>query len=273
MKVLYLDLFAGISGDMTLGGFIDLGVDQNILIKELEKLNISDEYRLEIEKANKNGIIGTKVNVILTKNHHDHEHSHDDHHERDHHHEHDHDHNHEHEHHHGRNLIEIEELINKSNLDEEVKELSKRIFLHVAKAEGKVHGKPIEEVHFHEVGATDSIIDIVGTAICFKELNVDKVVATKVHVGSGFVKCEHGIIPVPVPATMEIIKDNKIPFFSRSIGRELVTPTGAAIVAELVDEYSDMPNMEIEKIGYGAGNRDLEIPNMVRFILGDIKKN
>lgn len=296
MNILYLDLFAGISGDMTLGAFIDLGVKEEVLLEGFKKLKI-DGYHVEIDKKEKNGIMGTKVDIILEDSHdhkddhgheehhkenthehtHGHQHSHnhkeDEHkHNHDHSHHHDHSHDHIHEHTHDRNLFTIEKLIDESDLEEKVKKLSKKIFSYVALAEAKVHGKSLDEVHFHEVGAVDSILDIVGTAICLNELEIDRIISSPLHVGSGFVYCQHGLIPVPVPATLEILKEEKIPFYSSGIKKELVTPTGAAIVAGIVDEFGDMPSMEAKAIGYGAGTRDLEIPNMVRMVVGVKKK-
>lgn len=260
MNILYLDLFAGISGDMTLGGFIDLGVKEEVLLDGFKKLNI-DGYDVKISKKNKNGVMGTKVDIILEG--HEHHHDHEDH---------NHDHEHGHHHTHDRNLFTIEKLIDDSELEDNIKELSKKIFRHVALAESKIHGKPLDEIHFHEVGAVDSILDIVGTAICLNELEIDKVISSPLHTGTGFVHCQHGLIPIPAPATLEILKENNIPFYSTGIKKELVTPTGAAIVAGIVDEFGSMPNMEAKSIGYGAGYADIEIPNMVRMILGVKKK-
>ena len=273
MNILYLDLFAGISGDMTLGGFMDLGVKEEVLLEGFKKLNI-DGYDVKISKKNKNGIMGTKVDIILEEDEHHHDHE-DHHHDHDHEHNHDHEHEHEHQHHHhthDRNLFIIEKLIDDSELDLKVKELSKKIFKYVALAESKIHGKSLAEIHFHEVGAVDSILDIVGTAICLNELEIDRVISSPLHTGTGFVHCQHGLIPVPVPATLEILKEENIPFYSTGIKKELVTPTGAAIVAGIVDEFGPMPNMEAKAVGYGAGTRDLEIPNMMRMILGVKKK-
>lgn len=267
MRILYLDCFSGISGNMALGAFLDLGVEENTLIEGLKKLNV-DGYEIKISKKAKNGIMGTYVDIILEDGHEDHHHGHS----HDHDEQHEHDHHHDHYHSHDRNLFDIEKLIDDSDLENEVKDLSKRIFKYVALAESKIHGKPLSEVHFHEVGAIDSIMDIVGTAICINELKVDKVVSSPLHTGTGFVKCQHGLIPVPVPATLEILKEEKIPFYSTGIPRELVTPTGAAIIAGIVDEFGVMPDMEAEAVGYGAGTRDLEIPNMLRMIVG-VKKN
>ena len=286
MKILYLDCFAGISGDMTLGAFLDLGVSEKALRNGFAQLKEVSGYELKVEKAIKSGITGTKVDIIIgdekdhphhNERHHDHDHTHEHHHNHhpDHSEEHAHscNHDHTHDHSHDVNLAAVEKIIEASGLAEEVKALSKKIFHHVAVAEAKVHGKPLEEVHFHEVGAVDSILDIVGTAICFHELEIDKVVASPLHTGTGFVKCQHGMIPVPVPATMEILKENTIPFYSTGIRRELVTPTGAAIIAGLVDEFGPMPEMKAEAVAYGAGTRDLEIPNMLRMVVGEKKKD
>ncbi|MBD5588492.1 nickel pincer cofactor biosynthesis protein LarC [Clostridium botulinum] len=277
-KILYYDCFSGISGDMNLGALIDLGVDKEYLLKELAKLNINDEFEIKINKDSRKGISGTKVDVILKNLHehnHEHEHSHDYVHSRGHEHEHNHEHSHEHEHNHAhdhRNVININKIIDNSNLNDNVKKISKEIFLEVAKAEGKVHNKPLEEVHFHEVGATDSIVDIVGAAICLDYLKVDKVLCSKVQVGSGFVKCAHGTMPVPAPATAEILKD--IPMVSsEEIPFEATTPTGAAIVVSTVYKFTQNKNFYIEKVGYGIGGKDLsDIPNVLRVFLAEVKE-
>ena len=228
MKILFYEPFAGISGDMNLGAMIDLGVDQSYLVTELKKLGLDSEFNISISKSSKMGIGGTRVdiklnefqpydpaNVIAIKN--DHHHNH-------------------------RNLPDIEEIINKSSLDDSVKDLSKRIFMHVAKAESKVHGLPLNEVHFHEVGATDSIVDIVGAAICFHKLNIDMVISTPIELGGGFVKAAHGKMPVPAPATAEIVRN--IPVKYGGVDHEATTPTGAAILAELVDEYVTLAELK-----------------------------
>lgn len=293
MRVLYYDCFCGISGDMNLGALIDLGVDKDYLINEISKLNLNSEYEIKIEKTLKSGISGTKVNVILKNQHHHehgtmekHHHTHDEEHihtdEKDsvktknsshhHHHEelHKEENNHTHEHHH-RNLGDIENIINNSLLNEKIKKLSIDIFMKVAEAEALVHNKPLNEVHFHEVGAIDSIIDIVGAAICLDYLKVDKILASSVQVGGGFVKCAHGIIPVPAPATVEILRN--IPIKTGIVQFETTTPTGAAILAANVEEYIDKVDFSIEKIGYGIGHKDFEIPNVLRVYLGKEEKD
>ncbi|MGO5065707.1 nickel pincer cofactor biosynthesis protein LarC [Clostridium sporogenes] len=278
-KILYYDCFSGISGDMNLGALIDLGVDKDYLLKELAKLNINDEFEIKINKDSRKGISGTKVDVIL-KNLCEHEHNHDHTHNQEHSHEHqcehnheyshEHVHNHDHHHHH-RNVMNINEIIDNSGLNNDVKKVSKEIFLEVAKAEGKVHNKSLEEVHFHEVGATDSIVDIVGAAICLDYLKVDEVLCSKVQVGSGFVKCAHGTMPVPAPATAEILKD--IPMVSsEEIPFEATTPTGAAIVASTVCNFTQNKNFDIKKVGYGIGGKDLsDIPNVLRVFIAEYK--
>jgi len=253
MKILFYEPFAGISGDMNLGAMIDLGVDENYLITELKKLDLENEYNISVSKSSKMGIGGTKVDVklkdyqplhptslIMTPSK---------------------------GHHHHRNLPAIEKIIDDSGLDEEVKSLSKRIFMHVAKAESKVHGLPLDKVHFHEVGATDSIVDIVGAAICFNKLGVDKVISMPIELGGGFVNAAHGKMPVPAPATAEIVKD--IPVKYGGIDHEATTPTGAAILAELVDEFVTSAELKMIKTAYGIGHRDVSIPNILRVNLAE----
>ena len=262
MKVLYYDCFCGISGDMNLGALLDLGVDEAYLRQELSKLNLDAEYELQVKKDNKKGISGTRVDVVLKNEAHVHKHDHHHHHEAqtgvepD----------HGHTHHAHRNLKDIENIIINSSLGDRVKKVSLNIFMKVAEAEAKVHGKPLYEVHFHEVGAVDSIVDIVGAAVCLDYLKVDKIMASSVQVGGGFVKCAHGIIPIPAPATVEILKN--IPLKSGIVPFETTTPTGAAILAANVDAFTDHMDFSVDKIGYGIGHRELEIPNILRIYLG-----
>ncbi len=303
-KILYFDILSGISGDMTIGALLDLNenIDIDMLEVELSKLNI-EGYKITSKKTQKNGITGTKFDVLLDsesnvfetvhkhahKGHaHKHDHSHDHNHSHDHDHSHGHDHSHDHDHsnnhihahvhnhdnghsheHHHRSYRDIVELIDRSSLKENVKKLSKDIFLNVGLAEAKVHDKSLDEVHFHEVGAIDSIVDIVGTAICIDALGVDEIISSPVHVGTGFVKSQHGVIPVPAPATLEILKG--VPIYSRGIRSELVTPTGAAIIKTIARDYLSLPEMVIEKIGYGHGTKDLEITNSLRVVIGKKK--
>lgn len=264
-KILYFDCLSGISGDMTVAALLDLGINQEEFLNKLSSLNI-EGYDIVIDRKVKEGMSGMDFDVILK----DHQHSHD--HQHGHTHQHKHDHQHEHVHHHShqhRNLDDIQKIINDSTLSEQVKEIAIKIFIHVAEAEAKIHGKPLEEVHFHEVGAIDSIVDIVGTAICLEMLHVDRIIMSPLHIGTGFTKCQHGLIPVPAPATLEILKD--VPVYSKGIESELVTPTGAAIAKGISDEFSSLPPIEIEKIGYGLGKKTLPIKNMLRVVLGKKK--
>lgn len=266
MKTLYFDCSSGISGNMTLGALLEIVGDENYLLEELKKLNI-DGYKIEISKQVKNGISGTYVDVILEHEHHHHDHEHE------HNHNHEHDHGHEHHHHHEhRNLYDVNTIIDNSSLDENTKALSKRIFLRVAKAESKVHNKPLDEVHFHEVGAIDSIVDIVGTAILINKINSDKVIASVVNDGYGFIECAHGTMAVPVPATSEIFAASNVKFRQIDIDTELVTPTGAAIIAELAEDFTTLPAMVTEKIGWGTGSKDLKIPNVLKVYYGEMQE-
>jgi uncharacterized protein (TIGR00299 family) protein len=301
MKILYYDCFCGISGDMNLGALIDLGVDKEYLLNEIAKLNLSSEYGINIRKDIKNSITGTKVDVIIKKQdnhnhvhideeHQDETHTHNHSHELDQDFHHDHHNNHHshidgqhihedssiaenktHHHHEHRNFNDIKNIINSSELSDKVKSSSLAIFMRIAEAEAEVHGKTIDEVHFHEVGAIDSIIDIVGAAIALDYLKVDKIMASPIQLGGGFVKCAHGLIPVPAPATIRILKN--IPVKTGIVNFETTTPTGAAILAENVEVYTDKTEFSIEKIGYGLGTRELEIPNVLRVYLGEEIKN
>ena len=237
-RILYYDCFAGISGDMNLGALVDLGVDPGFLEQELGKLEI-EGFRLQVEPGMRKGISGTKVTVVI-----------------------DHPENEKHRH-----LSHIEALINNSKLSDRIKEKSLAIFNRVADAEARVHNISKEEVHFHEVGALDSIADIVGAAICQEYLDVDEIHASPVQLGGGFVQCAHGKMPVPAPATAEILES--IPVRSGAVDYEATTPTGAAILAATVDCFSLEMEMTIAKTGYGIGQRDGEIPNVLRVYLAE----
>lgn len=257
MKVLYFDCSSGISGNMTLGALLELCDDSQYLERELNKLHV-DGYHIHISKQKKNGITGTYVDVHLEHEHHHHEHHHEHHH---------HDHNHHHEH---RNLFDVNKIIDDSDIDDKAKELAKKIFMRVALAESKVHNETLENVHFHEVGAIDSIVDIVGTAILITHINPDKIYSSVVNDGYGFIECAHGTISVPVPATSEIFAASHVISRQIDIDTELVTPTGAAIIAELAESYGSMPMMNIQQIGWGCGSKELKIPNILKVSLGNI---
>ncbi len=229
---------------MFLGALIDLGVPRKYLKEELSKLGVKD-YSISFSRAVRMGISGRRVMVK-------------DLHEKK-------------GHHHHRTYSDIEKIINKSRLKKSVKDKSLDIFFRVAKAEAKIHNRKISEVHFHEVGAIDSIVDIVGSAAGVDFLGVEEICASAVPLGSGFVKCLHGTIPVPAPATLEILKG--VPVYSSDIRSELVTPTGAAILTGFVKAFKPMPHMKIIKTGFGAGSRALEnVPNLLRLILGEKDK-
>lgn len=266
MKVLYFDCSSGISGNMTLGALMELVDDPDYLQKELKKVHV-DGYHLHVSKTKKNGITGTYVDVHLEADHH---HHHD--HEHEHHH-HDHEHHHDHHHHDHRNLFDVNKIIDEADIDLKAKELAKKIFLKVALAESKVHNETLENVHFHEVGAIDSIVDIIGTAILITKIAPDKIMSSVVNDGHGFIQCAHGMISVPVPATSEIFAASDVMFRQIDIDTELVTPTGAAIIAQLAQSFGTMPAMKVNKIGWGCGTKDLKIPNVLKVLCGTIEEN
>ena len=260
MKTLYLDIFSGISGDMFLGAMIDLGVDAAVLEAELAKLSLGG-YQLHVGRKTKANIEGVKFDVHLLPTKGD-EHSH----------EHGHSHSHSHDdngHPHERSFADIKALITDSSLSGWVKEKSIAVFRRVAVAEGKVHGMPPDEVPFHEVGAVDSIIDIVGGCIALELLGKPRVLAAPVTEGTGWVDCAHGRFPVPTAATLEILGARGVAVNQCDEPHELVTPTGAALLAEFAESFELMRGMTPERIGYGLGTRDmLTRPNVLRAVLG-----
>lgn len=234
--IAYFDCFSGISGDMTLGAFIDLGVPVKWLKESLCAIPLTG-FDLTVSSVFRHGITARSVHIHTEDNAR------------------------------SRNYTTIRSLIEKSPLSVMVKEKSLKIFERLANAESKIHGCPAEKVHFHEVGGIDAIADIVGTALCIEHLGIKKIIASSLPLGTGFVSCGHGTLPVPSPATLEILKG--IPVFGSGIYCELVTPTGAAIIATLAESYGPMPDMVIEKTGYGAGKQDIESkPNLLRIIAG-----
>lgn len=351
MKVLFLDCFSGISGDMTVGALVDLGVKPSTLEWELSKLDLGD-FHMHFERQQRQHVEGVKFGIHEGATHthdqdeegehceghheheegHSHEHGHEHHHEpahahehghehhhhdedekHDHGHEHDHGHHehghedghehpehehkhghehhehehehvqvhdhdhgsevaghhHEHEHCHGRSHSEIRELIEHSELSAFVKKHALSIFRRIAEAEGKIHGQPADDVQFHEVGALDSIADVICACAGFEALGVEKIFVSTLHDGSGTVTCAHGTFPLPTPATLEILKGITLGQIDEP--HELITPTGAAIAAEFGASFGPMPQIKIDKIGYGVGSRDLKSrPNVLRAVLGTL---
>jgi uncharacterized protein (TIGR00299 family) protein len=271
MKTLYLDIFSGIAGDMFIAALLDLGVDATKFERELKKLKL-DGWHLHISRGQKSAIAGVKFDVHLAHAH-DHAHTHDSHEHGHHHHDHPHDHSHEHHHDHAhdeqRNFAEIKQLISRSKLSAWVKQKSIAVFQRIAEAEGKIHGLPPNEVHFHEVGAVDSIVDIVGAAIALELLGKPRIFASPVVEGTGWIDCAHGKFPVPAPATLAILGARGIPVSQCDEPHELVTPTGAALLAEFVESFGAMDNLVGEKIGFGLGTHENRTrPNVLRAILG-----
>ncbi len=264
MKILYFDCSSGICGNMTLGALLDIINDNNYFLNEIKKLNV-DGYKIEISKKESYGITGTYVDVIVDGIDEYGHHHHIDHEENVHNEEHKHEHHHEH-----RNLDDINKIIDNSDLEDKTKKLAKDIFMKVALAESKVHNKPLDEVHFHEVGAIDSIIDIVGTAILINKINPDKIISSTVNEGHGFINCAHGKMSVPVPATSEIFASENVRFKQIDVDTELVTPTGAAIISTLAEEYNTMPEMNLDKVGFGAGFKDIGYSNLLKVYYGEM---
>ncbi|MBI5587812.1 MAG: nickel pincer cofactor biosynthesis protein LarC [Deltaproteobacteria bacterium] len=237
MKLLYFDCPMGISGDMCLGALIDLGVDFKTILRELKKLPV-DKIDIRLGKELRHSITGTTFRVNIRESHHH------------------------------RTFREIRGIIKKSALTPEVKDLSIKIFGIIAVAEGRIHGVVPDQVHFHEVGAMDSIIDIVGASVAITSLKADKIIASPVPLGSGWADTMHGRIPIPAPATVEILKG--VPVAASNVPFELTTPTGAAILKAVVDDYGPMPSMVIERTGYGAGKKDFkESANLLRVMTGE----
>jgi len=236
MKTAYFDCFSGISGDMTLGAFLDLGVPLEWLLEKLHGLPL-DGFEMTVDAVSVDGIQANQVHISLF----DQQTS--------------------------RHYQDIESLIESSPLPSVVVSKSLNIFEKIGLAEAKIHGKPLDKVHFHEVGALDSIIDIVGAALCLDYLGIENVISSKIPLGNGFVECSHGRLPVPAPATLEILKD--IPVYGAGVEQEMVTPTGAAIITSFTDCFGAMPDMSIEAIGYGAGQRKFnDRPNVLRVLIG-----
>ncbi len=237
MRTLYFDCFAGASGDMILGALVGAGVDPNYLREQLSRLSVSG-FNVNFETVDRSGLSATYARVETA---------------------------HEHKH---RHLSDIKQIIEASALSEGVKQRAIQIFTRLAEAEARVHNEPVHHVHFHEVGALDAIVDVVGAAICFDVLKIDRFICSPLHVGSGMVKMAHGQFPIPPPAVTELLKG--VPFYASEIKGELLTPTGAAIITTVCNEYGPIPAMKTEATGYGAGTRQYQdFPNVLRVLLGE----
>lgn len=275
-KTLYLECNSGISGDMTTAALLDLGVDKEVLEKALKSLPL-DGYEIQISRVKKAGLDVCDFLVKLDEVHENHDHDMEylyghlhDHDHGDHHHDHshgEHDHHHHDHHHEHRGLKEIKEILENSDLTPRAKDIAKDIFLVLGEAEAKAHGVPIEEVHFHEVGAVDSIVDIAAAAICLDQLDITEVIVPFISEGRGTVRCQHGILPVPVPAVANMIEKKGLPIRITERQGELVTPTGAAIVGALATSYTLPEEFKILKTGIGAGKRKYDPPSLLRAMI------
>jgi hypothetical protein len=287
VRIAYLDCFSGISGDMLLAALVDAGVPFSVLEEAVASLGV--EARLEIRRVNRSGIDAAKVDVVTLQgevvetahagahaSHHDHDHSHEEHsHANDHSHTHQAGHTHEHAHGegqvHGRSLTVIQGMIRNARLPLDVQTTALKAFELLGYAEAKIHNVPVESIHFHEVGAVDAIADIVAAAAGCHWLAVDRWICSPLNVGGGHVHCAHGVFPVPAPATLELLRD--LPVYSSGVQKELVTPTGAALLRALDVTSSNFPAMRMSATGYGAGSRDLPgKPNVLRLVIGESAK-
>ncbi len=249
-KLAYLECPTGIAGDMCLGALVHAGVPVEYLIEKLKALGLEREYQLRAEPVHRNGQLATKVSVDLLVEHHHHT---------------------GHAHHHGRHLPEIERLITAVGLPSQAEAWSLAVFRQLAEAEGAVHGIPPEQVHFHEVGAVDAIVDIVGTCLGLDWLGIEQLYCSALPTGGGTVRAAHGCLAVPVPAVLKLWEMRGCPVYSNGIERELVTPTGAAIATTLAADFGSPPAMTVQRVGLGAGSRDLPIPNILRLWLGEVR--
>ena len=289
-KKLYLECYSGISGDMFVASLLDLGADLEVLEKSLKSLeSIKDKFEIKTSRVVKSGLDALDFSVVLDVDnhdhdmeylhsndykhdheHHDHEHSHEHNHDHNHCHEHNHDHNHGHSHGHSHEhvgLIEIQHIINSSEITENAKKIANKIFDILADAEAKAHGKPKTEVHFHEVGAVDSIVDIVAAAVCIDNLGIEEVIIPALYEGVGTVRCQHGVLPVPVPAVLNIVNAENLTLSITGVQGEFVTPTGAAIAAAIRTDKNLPERFRVVKTGIGAGKRNYERPSLLRSMI------
>lgn len=293
MRTIYFDCFSGASGDMLLGAMVDLGLEVDRLRNELRKLPISG-YRVETRRVERSALSATKVDVVvgdrvegpggeIHAHGHSHEHGHEHVHENSHHPEHGHEHGHQHDHTHphehaheaepsSMNLAAILAVIESSSLSDLTKQRSSQAFRRLGDAEARAHGTTVDAVHFHEVGAIDAIVDVVGAMVAFELLEIERFICSPLNVGSGTVTFSHGVYPVPAPATAELLKG--VPVYAGAVQKELVTPTGAAILTTVVESYGHLPRMVVDRIGYGAGTRDVpKHPNVLRAMLGEMTQS
>ena len=283
-ETLYLECYSGISGDMTVASLLDLGADKAVLNRALESLSVPG-FQIKISRVVKSGIDACDFDVMLDKNHENHDHdmeylhgshhgSHHGHavtdlsgHTAEHTHMHDSESAHGHHHHEHRGLKEITHIIEHSVMTDNAKKIALRIFEILAKAESKAHNVPVDQVHFHEVGAVDSIVDIVAVAVCLDNLGITEVIVPVLYEGRGTIRCQHGILPIPVPAVANVVSENHLCLKMTEVEGELVTPTGAAIVAAIKTKDKLPEKFEIEKIGIGAGKRQYKCPGILRAMI------
>ena len=237
MRTAYFDCFSGISGNMILGALIDLGFDVEELKHELFKLPLKG-YQLEARRVEKQGISAVYVDVLIQRDSKE------------------------------RTLTDILTLIDQSALSREVQYLSRQIFTRLGEAEAKIHNQDLDTIHFHEIGAVDTIIDVVGAVVSLKMLGVEQISCSPLNVGKGVVRTAYGMLPIPAPATVELLKG--VPVYASEVRGELTTPTGAAIITTFATDFRDIPPMTVEKVGYGAGKMELEIPNLLRVLIGEV---
>ena len=267
MKTLYLECKMGAAGDMLMAALSEL-VDQEEFLKKMNQAGIAG-VDIKAIKSEKNGIYGTHMEVLVDgKEEDDHHHDHD--HDHEHHHDHDHDHNHEHHHSHA-HLEDINTTIQNLQVSDGVKENALAVYQLLAQAEGHVHNTTVNEIHFHEVGNKDAIADIVGVCLLMEMIGADQILASSVAVGNGFVKCAHGTLPVPAPATAYLLEG--IQSYATDFDGELCTPTGAALLKHFVKEFGAQPEMTLEKVGYGIGKKDFPNANILRAFLGEVKED
>lgn len=267
MRTLYIECNMGAAGDMLMAALSELLPDPDAFVARMNGLGLPG-VRFERRRTEKCGIIGTHMAVTVDGREeleHDHHHDHEHHHEHEHHHDHEHDHHHGHHHH--SSPEDIRHIIDHLDLPEKVREDAGKVYDLIAQAESEVHGVPVSQIHFHEVGALDAVADVVGVCLLMDALAPDRVIASPVHVGSGQVRCAHGILPVPAPATARILRG--VPTYGGKIRGELCTPTGAALLKYFADGFGDMPTMAVECMGCGMGTKDFEWANCVRAMLGE----